>query len=38
MNYDLNDERYLLSNYTSLGSENIEYIKIPFQIIEQILF
>lgn len=38
MKFDITDENYLTSNYTSLGTENIEYIKVPFQIIEKVIF
>lgn len=38
MTANINDENYLISNLSSFGSDDIEYLTIPFLIIEQMLF
>ena len=35
---NINDDNYLISNNSFLGTENVEYFKIPFHVIEEIMF
>lgn len=35
---NINDDNYLISNNSFLGTENVEYFKIPFHAIEEIMF
>jgi len=38
MTANTTDDNYLISKFSLLGTENIEYYRVPFSTIEQILF